>query len=154
MNVMHHAMKMNPFLFLDLQTVEEQVHQKGLAAADTAPDIETFDPACLRLGTCRKNTQKPTSNRLVVLNALLQVFEPLDDVELGWITDVTFTSEAVLICLANFQSTLLPVFSTLVQPGKITSLELKSPQWLLVLVLTGKGINSDVGSNRTRIHGI
>jgi len=70
----------------------------------------------------------------VVLNALLQVFEPPDDVDLGWITDVAFTREAVLICLANFQSTLLPVFSTLLQPGKITSLEMKSPQWLLVLI--------------------
>ena len=134
MYIVHHAVKMNTLFPLNPQAFEKQVHQKSLATADTAPDIETFDLACLRLGTCRKNTQKPTTNRLVVLNALLQVFEPFDDVELGWITDVTFTSEAVFICLANFQSTLLPVFSTLVQPGKITSLELKSPQWLLVLV--------------------
>ena len=70
----------------------------------------------------------------MILNTLLQLFESLDDVELGWITDVVFTREAVLICLENFQSTLLPVFSTLLQPGKITSLEMKSPQWLLVLV--------------------
>ena len=69
----------------------------------------------------------------MVLDTSLQVFEPLDDIELRGITDMSFTREAVLICLANFQSTALPVFSTLLQPGKITSLEMKSPQWLLVL---------------------
>ena len=70
----------------------------------------------------------------MLLNLPLKVFEPFNDIELAGIAEMPFPGKTVLICLANIQSTLLPVFSTLMQPGKITLLEIKSPQWLLVLV--------------------
>ena len=38
----HHAVKVNAALADDVEVVEEEVHEPGLAAADAAPDIETF----------------------------------------------------------------------------------------------------------------
>jgi len=125
MHVVHHAVKVNTFFLFDLQAVEEKVHQEGLAAPDTTPDVQTFDAVRILPGCCTEKTQYFPTGRLVVLDASLQVFEPLDDLELCRITDMSCTREAVLICLANIQSTALPVFSTLLQPG--------SPPVLLLL---------------------
>src|SRR6185436_2059770 len=40
MHVVHEAVKVPPALLLERQAVEEQVHQPGLAATDTAPQVQ------------------------------------------------------------------------------------------------------------------
>jgi hypothetical protein len=43
MDVMHHAMEVDAPFPLHGERVEEEVHNKGLAAADSAPDIRPLD---------------------------------------------------------------------------------------------------------------
>src|SRR6185312_3258011 len=42
MHVHHEAVEMGPAFLLDLRFLEEEIHQQGLAAADTAPDVKSF----------------------------------------------------------------------------------------------------------------
>jgi hypothetical protein len=134
MYIVHHAMKMDALFLIDFETVKEQVHEEGFAATDATPNIETFDALRVPSGKPGQEPESPPARRLVSLYALLQVFQPFHDRKLRNITDVTITGEAVLICLTNFQSTLLPVFSALLRPGKITSREMAPPQQLLVFI--------------------
>ena len=77
--------------------------------------------------------QKSPAAATRLLNTLLQVFQAINDGKLRGVTNMAVTGKAVFICLANIQSTLLPVFQELQKPGKITSQVVMLPQQLLEL---------------------
>ncbi len=132
MDLVHHAVKVNAFLLFNFQTCVEQVHQKRFAAAHTAPNVETAGVfPCLLLAACNQ-VEQHASEGLLPRKAKLQFFEPVDDAHLGGVADMAFAAKAVLISVANIQSTLDPVFSPLLRHGKITLQAHEPPQRLLL----------------------
>src|SRR5215467_3787478 len=55
-HVEHKGMKVRPPFELDRATGEKQIHQHGLAAADVAPDVKSFE---FRLGGFALTKQPP-----------------------------------------------------------------------------------------------
>jgi len=84
-------MKVNALFLFDIETFEEQVHQKGLAATNAAPDVKTLYPGYRRRRPAGQESQQPPSRWPVIVNALLEVFESLDDIDLYGITDMAFS---------------------------------------------------------------
>jgi hypothetical protein len=113
MDVVHHAMKVNAFFAVFIQTFEKQVHQECFAAPDAPPDIEAPDAVLMRFAVPGKQTEQSCPGRTASFYAPLQVFESFDDVELGRIADMATAGQAVLICLQYFQAVDLPVFLAL-----------------------------------------
>ena len=116
MHVLHHAMKVNAFLPVAREALEEQVHEKGLAAADAAPYVE----ASYMFARCAAKQQGAKRSRSLRGDPRLQVLEAGDKLELRRVFDMTFALEAVLVGLAYIQTTLFVVFIVPAMHGKIT----------------------------------
>ncbi len=105
--VAHHAVKVDSFFALDSQRFEEEVHQKGLAAADPAPQVQSSTDFLIGAPVAPEETQQALlPGRL--LQTQLQGFEYCDDGLLRRIALVAFPTETVLVSLANTQNTGYP----------------------------------------------
>src|SRR3546814_13551757 len=57
LSFLHELMEVNPPLVVDIDTVEEQVHQHRLAAPDAAPEVNTPDRLGFAPGDARHETR-------------------------------------------------------------------------------------------------
>jgi hypothetical protein len=102
-------MKVNAALGVDRQRLEEQVHEKRLAATHATPDIQTSHT---RLGPVTKVTQtlQPSTLLLVVIvNAALKILEQHNDLILGRISYMIVPAEVVFVRLTEVQGCIDPV---------------------------------------------
>jgi hypothetical protein len=106
-NVAQHAVKMDSFLVLHSQRLEEQVHQERLATPNTAPEISAPDVAVRRRIRAPEETAD-TALRPVFVQPLSQIVEQIDNCLLGHVSFVAMGKEAGFVGLANSQNSGYP----------------------------------------------
>ncbi len=96
--VSHHAVKVNPSFFLQWQGLKKQVHQKRLAAADIAPEVQAGN-VVIFTGHSQRAPQY-LQRTLYVQEARLQIGKLVYDKLLSGITCVSLLLEAFSVCAA------------------------------------------------------
>ena len=101
-HVFHDAMKVDASLRFERERLEEKVHQKSLAPAYAAPEVQAGNPGN-RIPVARQELREPPFWRRRRQQALLQIGEQLDDARLRRITHVTVLQQVLLVSVANIQ---------------------------------------------------
>jgi hypothetical protein len=109
MHLLHDPMKVDAALGVDCERLEEQVHEKRLAATHATPDIQTAH-SLLWLVTDATQALQPAAPRLlVIMNAALQFLEQRKRFFLGRIPYKIVPAEIVFVRLAEVQVCINPV---------------------------------------------
>ncbi len=120
MHVVHHAVEVDALLPLDVEALEEQVHEEGLATTDAAPDVETahglVGPAAA------EHLAQHAASRRLSYQTRPQVFEPRDQVELRGVLDVSLALQTLHVGLADTHDYLNTGIDRFVAQRKITCL--------------------------------
>jgi hypothetical protein len=111
MDLVHHAMEVDSLFRLDREALEEQVHEKGLAATYTTPQVHSAYCRLIFSAVESEQGPHPASLSVMLSQTRLQVFELSDDFELRRILDMAFSAQTVFIGIAYVQSTFNPVFA-------------------------------------------
>ena len=103
MHLLHDPMKVDAALGVDRERLEEQVHEKRLAATHATPDIQPSHTG-LWIVTRAKQALQPIAPRLLVsINAALQFLEQRDRLFLGGISHMIVPAEIIFVRLAKVQ---------------------------------------------------
>ena len=105
-------MKVDAYLLFDVERLEEEVHQKRLAAADAAPEVNTLAGQPARVAAPQQ-PEDPAAPRRSGTQAVLQLGQLLNDGLLCDVAGVPLSQQAFLIGLANTQDCSYPFFAAL-----------------------------------------
>ena len=104
-HLVQHPVEVHTPLTVDVERLVEKVHQEGLAASDTAPDVQ----ACLALVPAAEYPAEQAGTRVATLSeAVLEVGEQTDDGLLRDVALVTLALKAPGVSLANVQVSRYP----------------------------------------------
>lgn len=115
MYVAHHAVKMDARFLFKRQRLEEQVHQKRLAATDISPQIQSRNARVILSGGETKRAPDSPQRVHVLHQVCLQPGKSIDRKLLGRIADVAFVSEAFPVCAAYGHVNSVPEFRARLQ---------------------------------------
>ena len=93
-DVVHHAMKMDALFLFDVEALEKEIHEEGLATSDAAPDVQAAYQ--FPRFTTEEHRAQSAFARALCRKTLLQVLEAGDEFQLGRVFNMTFPVQALL----------------------------------------------------------